>query len=131
MVQSFKNGALGISGQAILGAYFIVGTFSKMLAFLSLSWSIRRLDFIVPDADALVFFKRFAIFFASTIAPVCLHFVGSIILQGYLFRDYREVQGDGLRLRLGDSCKASFLGNFTCHHITTCFTFLVSNLNPV
>ena len=92
MVQSFKNGALGISGQAITGAYFIVGTFSKMLAFLSLSWSIRRLDFIVPDEDAHVFFKRFAIFFASGITPVFIHFIGSIILQGYLFRDYREVQ---------------------------------------
>lgn len=91
MVQSFKNGALGISGQAVLGAYFIAGTFSKMLAFLSLSWSIRRLDLIVPNADDLAFVKRFAIFSASCIAPVCAHFVGSIVLQGYLFRDYREV----------------------------------------
>ena len=82
-MDSFKNGAHGITGKAVLAAYFAIGSSSRFLTFASLYQDIIFLHEIIPESDP----ARIAVLLSSTLLPICLHFLGSIVLQGYFFPD--------------------------------------------
>ena len=84
MVDNMKKGAHGIIGKSILGVHFIVGTASRLQAFLSLYESLVMNAFIVEEYSA---FHRAAVLLFSSVTPFCLHYLGSIILQKYFLGD--------------------------------------------
>ena len=84
MTDNFKNGAHGLIGKAILGVYYFVGSAGRLLPLLSLYQSTIRLYLIIPDSAT----KRSIVLITSTVVPILMHFLGSIILQTYFARNF-------------------------------------------
>ena len=88
LVEGFKNGAIGITGKAILAAYFTIGSLSRFLTFASLYQDYIFIENFFPDSPS----KRVAILLSSTVLPFWLHFLGSVSLQSFLFGDCLKIE---------------------------------------